>query len=101
MEWALALSSVGTTCLMIRFLMLIWPSEETHAADGLASRAPIHAWASLSVIGLVGFWIWTGAFPWAVKALAPAKLWSAVWPIAVGGAIMFWFSRRGSGSTSK
>jgi multicomponent Na+:H+ antiporter subunit A len=80
------LSSAGTTLLMLHFLRRLVATSAHDAPQAAAARLslPWLAMASASV-----------AIPWALyltvmggtlsDALAPAALWSAVWPVLLGG----------------
>ncbi|WP_290650653.1 complex I subunit 5 family protein [Aquisalimonas sp.] len=80
-------TSVTTTLLLARFLVLAWPSGAKNA--GAIARVAIAAW--LLVIAAGQLLPWTLAGP-AGRAYAfqAGALWDAVWPLAlgIGGAVL-------------
>ncbi|MBE0618741.1 MAG: NADH dehydrogenase, partial [Proteobacteria bacterium] len=81
----LPLTAVGTTALMVRFLILVWPGpakEEADPSPGL--WAP---WLALVAAATVVPWVWQQARVFSVQALAPAYVWGSLWPILLGAAI--------------
>ena len=79
------LSAIGTTVLMLHFLVRlkasVAPDVDARAAGGL--RLP---WLATSVASIVIPWsLYLGAGGYSLPdALAPKVLWSALWPIAIG-----------------
>jgi hydrogenase-4 component B len=81
------LSAVGTTLLMLRFVLLV-RRDEAPAHPRPPLRAIPFVLCALAAIGLP--WL---LFPGAGQgglayALGPASLWSAAWPILAGAAVM-------------
>ncbi len=83
----LTLGTVATTLLMVRFLVIVWPRSETHAAH--EAKGLFVPWAALlaAVLLAVPLWPWGAAVSVADLLVSPAKLWTAVWPVSVGVAI--------------
>ncbi|MFC0396861.1 complex I subunit 5 family protein [Paraburkholderia rhizosphaerae] len=87
-------SSVATTVLMLHFLQCLGASA---AADSHA-RAPAAltgAWLAMVLASLAVPWalyldIPVGTLP---EALAPAALWSALWPVLAGGVLAIGWNR--------
>jgi multicomponent Na+:H+ antiporter subunit A len=83
-----ALSSAGTTLLMLHFLRRLVATSARDAPRAGASRL-ILPWLAMAFASV--------AVPWALyltvmggalsDAFAPASLWSAVWPVLLGGAL--------------
>jgi formate hydrogenlyase subunit 3/multisubunit Na+/H+ antiporter MnhD subunit len=81
----LPVAAVGISAMMIRLLSLIWsPSKPPSAARTKGLRAP---WLSLVAATLVGAWLLPGALSRVPGELTPEKLWTAVWPLIVGGGL--------------
>jgi hypothetical protein len=89
--WAIALgillplAAAGTTLKMARFLSLTWP-RPGHATESSA-RGLWLPWLGLVVAMLVGVWLLPGALEVLPKKVSPEKLWDALWPLLVGGAL--------------
>lgn len=83
----LPLAAVGTTLLMARFLWLAWPRP----ASGQGSPAPGMwlSWLMLLAATALGvlFWPWPGELQVASWILPPARIWPALWPVALGAAL--------------
>jgi formate hydrogenlyase subunit 3/multisubunit Na+/H+ antiporter MnhD subunit len=79
----LPVAAVGTSAMMIRLLSLIWsPASPPSAARTKGLWAP---WLSLVAATVVGVWLLPGALGWVPAKLTPEKLWTATWPLIVGG----------------
>jgi len=89
--WALALglllplAAAGTTLKMARFLWLSWPPPG-HAAEE-ARRGLRAPWMLLVGATLVGVWLLPGTLEVLPRKLSPDKLWDALWPLLLGGAL--------------
>ena len=81
----LPLAAAGTTLKMARFLWLTWP-RPGHATESSA-RGLWLPWLGLVVAMLVGVWLLPGALEVLPKKLSAEKLWDALWPLLVGGAL--------------
>ncbi|WP_051391256.1 proton-conducting transporter membrane subunit [Paraburkholderia mimosarum] len=87
-------SSVATTLLMLHFVRCL---RATAATDAHA-RAPAPlalAWLAMVLASLLGPWVLylhipVGTLP---DALAPAALWSALWPVLAGAALAIGWDR--------
>ncbi|HTR06694.1 MAG TPA: proton-conducting transporter membrane subunit [Paraburkholderia sp.] len=94
-------SSVASTLLMLHFVRRL---GATAAADSHA-RAPAPltgAWLAMVLISLVVPWVLylhipVGTLP---EALAPAALWSALWPVLAGAVLAIGWSRWGGAMPS-
>lgn len=80
-----AASSAATTLLMLHFVRCLWRSADA-SIDARAPTPLTAAWLAMVVASLVVPWalylhIPVGTLP---EALAPAALWSALWPVLVG-----------------
>ncbi|HET6197303.1 MAG TPA: complex I subunit 5 family protein [Acetobacteraceae bacterium] len=84
----MSLSSAGTTLLMAHFLYRLAVSSARHATpdDPSPSSLPwlAMALASIAVPWTVYLTVMSGAV---ADAVAPAALWSAIWPMLLGGAL--------------
>ena len=79
----LALSSLLTALLLLRFLWLAWrPSEPAPAG---AARAALAGWllAVAACVMVVPVWLWLQAPATLVYALQAGQLWSGLWPLLV------------------
>jgi formate hydrogenlyase subunit 3/multisubunit Na+/H+ antiporter MnhD subunit len=80
----LPLAAVGTTLLLGRFLFLIWPYASADPA-----RLPTGLWLPWAVAAS-GLPVMAVLVPWGLftdallLSLAPATLWSTLWPVGVG-----------------
>ena len=88
------LSSIASTLLMIHFIRRL---GESTAVDANA-RAPgvlAFAWIAMALASLVVPWLLYLDFPIDAlpKALAPAALWDALWPVLVGALLAFVLDR--------
>jgi formate hydrogenlyase subunit 3/multisubunit Na+/H+ antiporter MnhD subunit len=83
-ELALSIAAVGTTLLMARFLVLVWPQRQSN--DGLLAAGILIPWLALLAGVALSAWLlpWTGFQSAALESLAPAYLWTTLWPPAVG-----------------
>jgi len=81
----LPLAAAGTTLKMARFLWLTWP-RPGHATESSA-RGLWLPWLGLVVAMLAGVWLLPGALEVLPKKLSAEKLWDALWPLLVGGAL--------------
>ena len=81
------LSSAGTALLMMHFLRRL-AATSVHDAQAAATRLTLPwlamAFASVAVPWALYLAVMGGTF---ADALAPAALWSAVWPVLLGGAL--------------
>jgi multicomponent Na+:H+ antiporter subunit A len=81
------LSSAGTALLMMHFLRRL-AATSAHDAQAAATRLTLPwlamAFASVAVPWALYLAVMGGTF---ADALAPAALWSAVWPVLLGGAL--------------
>lgn len=77
----LPLAAVGTTLLMARFLLVVWPRGKAaaHPAPGLV--AP---WAVLLAAVAGALWLWPAAAGSAAQALELKNLWAFAWPVLAG-----------------
>lgn len=88
----LSLSSVATSVLMARFLVLVWPKAQ---ADRAAAPSLWLAWIGLLTLGPALVW-WSPLTETAgVKSLAPGALWDAAWPLGLGLAVAWIALRKG------
>jgi formate hydrogenlyase subunit 3/multisubunit Na+/H+ antiporter MnhD subunit len=79
------LSAAATTALMLVFVFRL---TRLPAADRAgASRGYLRSWAALAVAALLIPWFTFAAVGSPAKALEPAKLWDAVWPMLIGAAL--------------
>jgi formate hydrogenlyase subunit 3/multisubunit Na+/H+ antiporter MnhD subunit len=90
----LSAATIGTTLLMIRFLVLVGrgPLETTRPIP----HASLIAWLALVVGSQVSIWLlpWTGFRSAAVGSLSPGYLWTAAWPVVVGMGVAWLASTR-------
>ena len=89
-------SSVASTLLMIHFLRRL--AQDTASND--AARAPgmlRFAWLVMALASLAVPWLLYGEFPVdsLPRALAPAALWDALWPVLVGALLAVALDRLG------
>lgn len=83
------LSAIGTTLVMLRFLVVI--SGIPPSPDPLPDRGLAAPWIAMMIAALV--------IPWALfpdlagrsrdYALAPSMMWETLWPVALGMGLMF------------
>lgn len=99
LDTLLPLAAVGTTLLMARFLLLLFPLRGERAAEHL-SAAGAHAsrgaalwssWAILLLAVAAVVWLWPGSGRATDKALSTAMLWPLIWPVATG-ALLTWLA---------
>jgi len=84
-SWAATTSAVATTLLMLHFLMRLAPSSTARLA---APPGGVWSWLALAVASMLAPWLMFPAIGGSIgDALAPAKLWEAVWPMLVGAAL--------------
>ena len=74
--WALSLSTLATTLLMVRLLWLLRPQRSSRTA----SSAPAAVW----FLALAGVWV---APVWTASLSGAQPEWAASWPIALGLAL--------------
>jgi formate hydrogenlyase subunit 3/multisubunit Na+/H+ antiporter MnhD subunit len=80
----LPLSGVGTTLLMTRFLVVMWPAKPAHTKLTTGLWLP---WVSLLVL-VAGFvWVVSAIADATWQPAAPVKLWDALWPVVSGAVI--------------
>ncbi|WP_431275302.1 hypothetical protein ACQ858_02680 [Variovorax ureilyticus] len=87
-------SSIASTLLMIHFTRRL--GENTAAdADARAPGVLALAWIVMALASLVIPWLLYLDFPIEAlpKALAPAALWDALWPVLVGAVLAFVLDR--------
>lgn len=82
----LPISSVATTLLMARYVYLLHRLPRA-GTDGYCMVW--QGWMALMAAMVAGVWVWPAASPYAAAWLADAKLWSSVWPIALGSGLAF------------
>ncbi|MBO9648679.1 MAG: hypothetical protein J7605_09215 [Variovorax sp.] len=87
-------SSIASTLLMIHFTRRLGESCASHA-DARAPGALVFAWITMALASLVIPWLLYVDFPIEElpKALAPAALWDALWPVLVGAVLAFLLHR--------
>lgn len=88
--WLAAASAVGTTLLMLHFLRRLARFEADPAKT--AAPAGMHLpWLVMAVAALLLPWLLYPAMSLgaAGAALAPAALWKALWPVAIGAGLAF------------
>ena len=78
------LSAAATTALMLIFVMRLARSP---AAERSGAPGRLWSWAALAVAALLVPWLMFAAMGSPAEALEPAKLWDAVWPMFIGGAL--------------
>jgi formate hydrogenlyase subunit 3/multisubunit Na+/H+ antiporter MnhD subunit len=94
-------SSIATTLLMLHFAR----SLNANAAASSHARAPARltgAWLAMMLASLIVPWVLylqipVGTLP---EALAPATLWSALWPVLAGAVLAIGWNRWGNGIPS-
>ncbi|MCC5867683.1 MAG: hypothetical protein JJU27_04150 [Gammaproteobacteria bacterium] len=83
----LALSSVLTTLLLLRFLWLAWrPAEPARGSTANAVNAGWLLAVGASVL-VVPVWLWLQAPASLAYALQPGQLWSALWPLLLAAVV--------------
>jgi formate hydrogenlyase subunit 3/multisubunit Na+/H+ antiporter MnhD subunit len=92
--WSAALATIlpftglSTTLLVLRLLWLVRPANQ-HAHEP-AGASMIAAWATLVAAVPAMFWVWrwqqTILVGWV--AISPSALWSGIWPLLLGAAIV-------------
>lgn len=89
MDILMALAAVGTTLLMLRFLLVMARAgSEAHGEETDTSRGLWPAWLSLLVVVAIVPWTPLAAPPeLAFAAFEAANLWTAGWPVLLGLAI--------------
>ncbi|WP_445147113.1 proton-conducting transporter transmembrane domain-containing protein [Dyella sp. Tek66A03] len=87
-------SSVATTMLMIHFLRRL-SSMTAAEPDARAPAAMTGSWLAMALASLVIPWALYLAIPIDTlpKAVAPAALWAALWPVLVGALLAFGLDR--------
>jgi formate hydrogenlyase subunit 3/multisubunit Na+/H+ antiporter MnhD subunit len=88
LETLLPWSAMGTTLLMGRFVMLVWPRPAPQASR-LASGLWL-PWALLLLSTAVGVfaWPWPGHMMPLSEAFSSKGMWEASWPIGIGALIV-------------
>lgn len=86
-ELVLSIAAVGTTLLMARFLVLVWPRRESNR--GPLAAGVVIPWLALVAGVALSVWSlpWTGFQSAALESLAATYLRTTLWPLAVGLAI--------------
>jgi formate hydrogenlyase subunit 3/multisubunit Na+/H+ antiporter MnhD subunit len=79
------LSAATTTALMLAFVMRLARSPQDERSK--ASPGRVWSWLALAVAALLIPWLLFAAIGSPAEALDPAKLWDAVWPMLIGGAL--------------
>lgn len=77
----LPLAAVGTTLLMIRFFVTVWPDRFTSSQGSLGLRLP---WTVMVFFVALGAWLLPEAQGSIGKALSLNALAPALWPVAAG-----------------
>ena len=87
-------SSIATTLLMIHFLRRLRTMTATDP-DARAPAAMAGSWLAMALVSLVLPWALYLAIPIDTlpKALAPAALWAALWPVLIGAVLAFGWER--------
>jgi formate hydrogenlyase subunit 3/multisubunit Na+/H+ antiporter MnhD subunit len=82
------LSSAGTTLLMLHFLRRLLAASAHDAQDAPAAQLS-SSWLAMAFASVAVPWaLYLGVMGGTVaSALAPATLWSAVWPVLLGGVL--------------
>ena len=85
-----ALSAAGTTLLMIHFLRRLVASAD-QCADQPSPAGLVLPWLGVAIASVVVPWLLFQATPAAnyAEALSPPAIWSALWPVLLGGALAF------------
>jgi hydrogenase-4 component B len=80
----LPLAAVGTTLVMARFLVLVWPrkSDQSHLSVGL--WVP---WGLLVAAAATTLFVWPGSAISRWDMLHPGNAWLAAWPVLAGALI--------------
>jgi formate hydrogenlyase subunit 3/multisubunit Na+/H+ antiporter MnhD subunit len=86
LDWLLPLAAVGTTLLMVRFLVLLCVSDAA-AAPPSRGGALWASWGTLLVAVAIAAWVWPGTDGAACAALLPSKLWPLSWPVLAGALV--------------
>ncbi|MFC4526947.1 hypothetical protein ISN76_09615 [Dyella halodurans] len=90
-------SSIATTLLMIHFLRRLSAMTAVEA-DARAPAAMVTAWLAMALASLLIPWALYLAIPIDTlpKAVAPAALWAALWPVLVGALLALGLDRLGT-----
>jgi hypothetical protein len=93
LSWFLALAALGTTFLMGRFLVEVWPRVQDGEAQN-GARLTTGIWLPWAILLLC-----VGMFAWVVRLEPPFKpsslfwsptaVWGSLWPIMVGGLLVW------------
>jgi formate hydrogenlyase subunit 3/multisubunit Na+/H+ antiporter MnhD subunit len=85
-----ALSAAGTTLLMIHFLRRLVASAD-QCADQPSPAGLVLPWLGVAIASVIVPWLLFQATPAAnyAEALSPPAIWSALWPVLLGGALAF------------
>lgn len=83
----LPLTAVGTTCLMLRFLALMHASANGQHAESRIGATALSAYAALLVIIIAGVAQLPIANGYFSAHLTHSALWTAAWPLLVGGSL--------------
>jgi formate hydrogenlyase subunit 3/multisubunit Na+/H+ antiporter MnhD subunit len=99
LAWLLPLTSLTTTLLVSRFLWLVWPGR--HAGHHELTVGMAVPWAMLSLTGIASFFVlrWQVMVTPAWVSLELYGLWTGIWPILIGGALVgsaIWWAGRTS-----
>jgi formate hydrogenlyase subunit 3/multisubunit Na+/H+ antiporter MnhD subunit len=94
---AAAASSVATTLLMLHFLQRLRLTG-ANDSDARPPRAATGAWLAMAFSSLALPWTLYLAIPLdtLAKAIAPAALWSALWPVLIGAGLAVALNRFGA-----
>ncbi len=91
LDWLLPVAAIGTTVLMGRFLWLIWRHEMGHVEHG-QFRGMAIPWGLLVLMSFPVVWltpVWYRLDVSAEIAFEAGNLWTAAWPVLIGGVILF------------
>lgn len=77
----LSVAAVGTTLLMARFIILVWPKEKEkgHLSVGL-----VLPWGILVAATALTLFVWPASLDTARSTLNPLKWWVSLWPVILG-----------------
>lgn len=87
-EMLLTLSAVGTALLLLRFVMLLWKEQAT-VAEARAEPLLVLPFMAIAVAAVALPWVLFPAFSGLerVYAFTGSNIWSALWPLALAGAL--------------
>jgi formate hydrogenlyase subunit 3/multisubunit Na+/H+ antiporter MnhD subunit len=94
LEWLLVLSAIATTILLGRFLHLVWKDLTSGART---AKHPSIWWSWIFCLALVAVAVWVAIPHYAIDVALPGltfvDVWSALWPVFVGIALLmgWWY----------